>query len=87
MISMPCPGSSHPSNRDYNANKNYPTENYDRIAQAIRFMRQHYRNQPDLATIAAHIGLSPSHFQRLFTQWAGISPKRLLQYLTLEYAK
>ena len=87
MISMPCPGSSHPSNRDYNANKNYPTENYDRIAQAIRFMRQHYRNQPDLATIAAHIGLSPSHFQRLFTQWAGISPKRFLQYLTLEYAK
>ena len=82
MISMQCEGLSHRSDR-----KHYANENYDRIAQAIGFMRQHYRKQPDLATIAEHIGLSPSHFQRLFTQWAGISPKRFLQYLTLEYAK
>lgn len=65
----------------------YDSEDYHRIAQAIAFMRQHHLNQPDLATVAQHIGLSEYHFQRLFTQWAGISPKRFLQYLTLEYAK
>jgi AraC family transcriptional regulator, regulatory protein of adaptative response / methylated-DNA-[protein]-cysteine methyltransferase len=63
------------------------SEDYDRIAQAIAFMRQHYLSQPDLATVAQHIGLSEYHFQRLFTHWAGISPKRFLQYLTIEYAK
>lgn len=62
-------------------------EDYHRIAQAILFMRQHHLIQPDLATVAQHIGLSEYHFQRLFTRWAGVSPKRFLQYLTLEYAK
>lgn len=65
----------------------YNSEDYDRIAQAIAFMRQHYLSQPDLATVAQHIRLSEYHFQRLFTRWAGISPKRFLQYLTIEYAK
>ena len=65
----------------------YRSEDYNRIAGAIAFMRQHHLNQPDLATVAQHIGLSEYHFQRLFTQWAGISPKRFLQYLTVEYAK
>ncbi|MEG4498862.1 methylated-DNA--[protein]-cysteine S-methyltransferase [Microcoleus sp. F10-C6] len=63
------------------------SEDYHRIAGAIAFMRQHHLNQPTLATVAQHIGLSEYHFQRLFTQWAGISPKRFLQYLTVEYAK
>lgn len=63
------------------------SEDYNRIALAIAFMRQHHLSQPDLATVAQHIGLSEYHFQRLFTQWAGISPKRFLQYLTIEYAK
>lgn len=63
------------------------SENYERVAQALAFIRQHYLSQPDLMTVAQHIGLSEYHFQRLFTQWAGISPKRFLQYLTLEYAK
>ncbi len=62
-------------------------EGYDRIVRAIAFMRQHRQLQPDLATVAQAIGLSEYHFQRLFTQWAGISPKRFLQYLTIEYAK
>jgi AraC family transcriptional regulator of adaptative response/methylated-DNA-[protein]-cysteine methyltransferase len=62
-------------------------QNYDRIAQAIAFMRQQQQSQPDLATVAQVVGLSEFHFQRLFTQWAGISPKRFSQYLTLEYAK
>ncbi|MBW4612567.1 MAG: methylated-DNA--[protein]-cysteine S-methyltransferase [Desmonostoc vinosum HA7617-LM4] len=63
------------------------SEDYERIAQAILFMRQNYLSQPDLATIAEHVHLSEYHFQRLFTKWAGISPKRFLQYLTVEYAK
>lgn len=63
------------------------SDDYDRIAQAIAFMRQHHLEQPDLATVAQHVNLSEFHLQRLFTRWAGISPKRFLQYLTVEYAK
>ena len=62
-------------------------KNYQKIAQAIAFMRQHHLSQPDLATVAEHVGISSSYFQKLFVQWAGISPKRFSQYLTLEYAK
>lgn len=65
----------------------HDSKDYSRIALAIAFMRQHHLSQPDLATVARQIGLSEYHFQRLFTQWAGISPKRFLQYLTVEYAK
>jgi AraC family transcriptional regulator of adaptative response/methylated-DNA-[protein]-cysteine methyltransferase len=73
-----------------NSTKNaisYNIEDYERIAQAIVFMRQHHLSQPDLATVAQHLHISEYHFQRLFTQWAGVSPKRFLQYLTIEYAK
>jgi len=63
------------------------SEDYERIAQAIAFMREHHLHQPDLPTIAQYVNLSEYHFQRLFTKWAGISPKRFLQYLTVEYAK
>ncbi|MBX2866068.1 MAG: methylated-DNA--[protein]-cysteine S-methyltransferase [Leptolyngbyaceae cyanobacterium MAG.088] len=62
-------------------------ETYERMANAISFIRQHHLDQPSLATIAQHVNLSEYHFQRLFTQWAGISPKRFSQYLTLDYAK
>jgi len=65
----------------------YSSEDYERIAQAITFMREHYLSQPDLTTVAQYVNLSEYHFQRLFTRWAGISPKRFLQYLTVEYAK
>ncbi|NEP59851.1 MAG: methylated-DNA--[protein]-cysteine S-methyltransferase [Symploca sp. SIO2G7] len=65
----------------------YDSETYGRIAKAIAFMRQNHLHQPNLATIAQHVHLSEYHFQRLFTRWAGISPKRFLQYLTVEYAK
>jgi AraC family transcriptional regulator, regulatory protein of adaptative response / methylated-DNA-[protein]-cysteine methyltransferase len=60
---------------------------YERIAMAIDFIRSHAHLQPSLNDIANHIGLSSSHFQRLFSRWAGISPKRFLQILTLEYAQ
>lgn len=62
-------------------------DDYERVAEAIAFLRDRYPEQPDLATIAQHVHLSEYHFQRLFTRWAGISPKRFLQYLTVEYAK
>jgi AraC family transcriptional regulator, regulatory protein of adaptative response / methylated-DNA-[protein]-cysteine methyltransferase len=62
-------------------------EDYNRVARAIAFIQQNHLVQPNLTTVAQHIGLSDSHFQRLFTQWAGISPKRFLQYLNIEYAK
>ncbi|MEM6255096.1 MAG: methylated-DNA--[protein]-cysteine S-methyltransferase [Cyanobacteria bacterium P01_D01_bin.156] len=65
----------------------YNQETYNRIAKAISFIQQHHLEQPSLATIAQHVNLSEYHFQRLFTQWAGTSPKRFAQYLTLEYAK
>ncbi len=61
--------------------------NYRRIAQAIEYIRAHVRQQPGLDEVAEHVGLSPAHFQRLFTEWAGISPKKFLQYLTLQDAK
>jgi AraC family transcriptional regulator of adaptative response/methylated-DNA-[protein]-cysteine methyltransferase len=64
-----------------------PGPDFERIERAIGFLRAHRRVQPSLAQVAAHIGLSESHTQRLFTRWAGISPKRFLQYLTVEYAK
>ena len=62
-------------------------ETYERMAKAIAFMRENRCHQPDLETIARHVHLSKYHFQRLFTQWAGIGPKRFSQYLTVEYAK
>jgi AraC family transcriptional regulator, regulatory protein of adaptative response / methylated-DNA-[protein]-cysteine methyltransferase len=63
------------------------SKDYERIALAIAFMQQNLLSQPDLKTVALQVNLSEYHFQRLFTKWAGISPKRFLQYLTVEYAK
>ena len=60
---------------------------YDRIAQAILFITSRVNSQPTLDEIAAHVHLSPFHFQRLFCRWAGVTPKRFLQALTLERAK
>ncbi len=63
------------------------SEDYLRIEQAILYLENHYKEQPNLEEIAASIGLSEFHFQRLFTRWAGVSPKRFLQFLTKEGAK
>jgi AraC family transcriptional regulator of adaptative response/methylated-DNA-[protein]-cysteine methyltransferase len=62
-------------------------EDYLRVEQAIQYLERHYREQPELQEIAGSIGLSEYHFQRLFTRWVGISPKRFLQFLTKEGAK
>jgi AraC family transcriptional regulator of adaptative response/methylated-DNA-[protein]-cysteine methyltransferase len=58
-----------------------------RIAAAIAYIVDHYQEQPSLEIMAAASGLSPYHFQRVFKRWAGISPKRFLQYVTLDQAK
>ena len=63
------------------------SEDYERIEKAIKFLETNFSRQPGLKEIAAHIGLSEFHFQRLFSRWVGISPKRFLQFLTKEYAK
>lgn len=60
---------------------------YDTIAEAIRFVRSHAREQPSLDAVARQVGLSRQHLQRVFSAWAGISPKRFLQFLTKEHAK
>lgn len=60
---------------------------YELVARAITFVRENARQQPTLEQIAASVHVSPFHLQRLFTEWAGLSPKRFLQYLTKEYAK
>jgi len=60
---------------------------YEKIACAIRYIHAHLHEQPSLSDIAAQVNLSEHHFQRLFSRWAGVSPKRFLQVLTLEEAK
>jgi AraC family transcriptional regulator of adaptative response/methylated-DNA-[protein]-cysteine methyltransferase len=60
---------------------------YDRIAQAISFITSRVNSQPALKEVAAHVHMSPFHFQRLFCRWAGVTPKRFLQALTVERAK
>ncbi len=61
--------------------------NYQRIAEAISYIRENFRAQPSLDEIAEHTHLSPYHFQRLFREWAGVSPKKFLQYISLLHAK
>lgn len=64
-----------------------PARDYERIALAIEFLVERVGEQPSLEEVAAHVHLSAPHFQRLFTRWAGVSPKRFLQVLTVEKAK
>jgi AraC family transcriptional regulator, regulatory protein of adaptative response / methylated-DNA-[protein]-cysteine methyltransferase len=63
------------------------TEDYQRIEQALTYLAAHYQEQPALEDVAASVGLSEYHFQRVFTRWVGISPKRFLQFLTKEHAR
>ncbi len=61
--------------------------NYDRIEVAIEYIKQHFKEQPSLEEISKIVGISAFHFQRLFSDWAGVSPKKFMQYLSVEYAK
>ncbi len=67
-------------------NHRWHVTDYERIERAIRFLEENYRRQPGLKELARGAGLSEFHFQRLFQRWAGISPKRFLQYLTAGHA-
>tara|TARA_R110002167_G_scaffold46366_1_gene138479 strand:+ start:11319 stop:12203 length:885 start_codon:yes stop_codon:yes gene_type:complete len=62
-------------------------QQYERVAVAINYLCEQGHSQPALASVAAEVGLSEHHFQRLFSRWAGVSPKRFVQYLTKERAK
>jgi AraC family transcriptional regulator of adaptative response/methylated-DNA-[protein]-cysteine methyltransferase len=63
------------------------SEDYPRIAQAIEYLEKNANTQPELSEVASAVGLSEYHFQRMFSRWAGISPKRFLQFITKESAK
>lgn len=60
---------------------------YERIKKAIEFIHSNFQQQPDLDAVAKEVYLSPFHFQRLFKDWAGVSPKKFLQYISLQHAK
>ncbi|MBL4868149.1 MAG: helix-turn-helix transcriptional regulator, partial [Pseudomonadales bacterium] len=62
-------------------------ENYLRIAKAIQYLAEHKESQPQLHNLSAYVGVGQFHLQRLFSEWAGVSPKQFLQYLTKENAK
>lgn len=64
-----------------------PERDYERIGDALRYLAAHWEEQPELDDIAANSGLSPYHFQRVFTRWVGLSPKQFLKKLTIEEAK
>ena len=61
--------------------------NYSRIAEAIGYIKENFKSQPGLEEVAEKIHVSPFHFQRMFTEWAGVSPKKFLQFITVEDAK
>jgi AraC family transcriptional regulator, regulatory protein of adaptative response / methylated-DNA-[protein]-cysteine methyltransferase len=63
------------------------TVNYYRIEKAIGFITGNFQSQPDLDSIAEKVNLSPFHFQRLFLDWVGLTPKKFVQYLTLDHLK
>jgi len=61
--------------------------NYKRIAEAIEYIKLNFKEQPNLDEVAKKVHLSPFHFQRLFSEWAGTTPKKFLQYTSIEHAK
>ena len=64
-----------------------PATDYERIERALHFLDAHARRQPGLDEVARHVGLSPHHLQRLFSRWAGVSPKRFVQFQTAARAR
>src|SRR5215203_1523258 len=67
--------------------KTQEATDYERIAAAIGYINTNYKHQPNLDDVAGKVAMSPFHFQRMFTDWAGVSPKKFLQYITVSNAK
>ncbi len=67
--------------------KSQANVNFERIKEAIEFIDTNYKQQPSLDEVAAYVHLSPTHFHKVFTDWAGVSPKQFLQFTTLSHAK
>lgn len=63
------------------------SRDYDQIRRAIAFLATHWEEQPSLEQLAAHLGLSPAHAQKLFTRWCGLSPKEFVQAITIDHAR
>ena len=61
--------------------------NYQRVAEAIEYLTENFKSQPSLDEVAKQVHLSPTHFQKIFTEWAGVSPKKFIQYLTVDYLR
>src|SRR5687768_16739130 len=61
--------------------------NYQRVEKAIEYLSQNFKEQPDLDQVAKEINISPFHFQKIFTEWAGVSPKRFLQFLNINFLR
>jgi len=61
--------------------------NYQRVAAAIEYITTHFKSQPTLEEVAGNVHVSPFHFQRIFSEWAGTTPKKFLQYISIEHAK
>ena len=61
--------------------------NFKRIAEAIKILQQNFIDQPSLNELAKQINISPKHFQKIFTEWAGVSPKKFTQFITISHAK
>ena len=71
----------------YRGGDTMPSVEYRRIEKAIHYLEENVCRQPGLKEVARQAGLSEYHFQRLFSRWAGVSPKRFLQFLTADYAR
>ena len=67
--------------------KDAPETDYDLVRRAVEYISQHWRDQPSLETVAEAVGMKPLSLQRLFTRWAGLSPKAFVQALTLDHAR
>ena len=63
------------------------TDDYGVVRQVIEYLTENWRDQPSLEAIAAEVGMEPTRLQKLFTRWAGISPKAFLQAVTLDHAR
>jgi len=60
---------------------------YQRIEASIKYLTLHFKQRPSLEEIAGHVHLSPEHFQKMFSSWAGVSPKKFMQFLSIDFLR